>query len=549
MKLKKELLLTDELEYEYGDNFEDCLNAHGLYSATRFVVRLSPVNHEYIDKINEGNFVDLSPEAVQAYSTYLHETIHWWQHIGSTIGLIMSLSYPAQTHRNVEHLRALLNIIGPKKSIHIYNLNNATEITPSTDQFNHINIILNNYFDIEYFKSLVIRPTSAPSISKSPYFESVGHSYNIGYASSIFTLAEVFDREFNFFPNPDKWIPGFEDLKNKKQEGYYYGSKINLPPLGLKEIFEGQARFCQMQYLFFGSGESLSWEDFAQLGYLDGIYFKAFNLFLEITETKIPKNLADPTVGLFLLICDIAINPGEGFPFDLKDHKSFIISIDPGFRFYLLCHEVKKNPSLKETIKDYSKEEYDDVSKSLCKEIVTYAPTEVNGKILNWINNSDNLKGLLKEEKEFNYQNENHPIRVILSKYLRFCEAKYKNPEFYCWPGAWMAGEKAKDLNEKLFLNHLSLFMDKKGDKGIYPREFPNIPHENIHKTLNNFYTWNIMYDLTQQWIIKGGPFNYDYSWLTQKQKESDLKKWADDIFAKIYGERPDKFEILIAKK
>jgi hypothetical protein len=31
-------------------------------------------------------------DGLQAFSTYLHETIHWWQHVGSTIGLLRSLA-------------------------------------------------------------------------------------------------------------------------------------------------------------------------------------------------------------------------------------------------------------------------------------------------------------------------------------------------------------------------------------------------------------------------------------------------------------------------
>jgi len=545
MDFRKELLHSDELQYSYTDRYEDCLHAHGLYNSMRFVVRLSPVNHEYIDEITKGNVRDLSSEAIQAYSTYLHETVHWWQHIGSTLGLIISLSYPAQTHRNVEGLRKILGIIGPKKSIDIYNKNNATEVNPSTDEFHHINIILNNFHDIEFFRSIILNPKSVITVSKSGYFESVGHSYNLGYSSALLSLAEVFDRDFKLFPNPDNWISEFEKLKKKKVKGYYYGSENYVPALGLKEILEGQARFIQLQFLSFSSDNKITWSDFAAIGFLDGIYFKAFQFYLDASESEIPDSIDHPIVALFLLVCDISINPGEGFPFDIEHFESFIKSVDPGIRFNSLCHAIKKHPEVKKMINDYSKKEYEEVAEILCKEIVSHTPSQVCKEALGWIENSKELEKLLEEESEFDFKNENQPVRIILSKYLKFCNDKVEHPEFFCWPGAWKAGGRAKELHEKLWLSHLSLFMDKKGDKGIYPREFPDAPKENIYDTFNNFYAWNIMYNLTRQWIFGEGAFNYDYSWLSEKYDSEELKKYADDIFKNAYGEYPDNFEIL----
>ncbi|CDK71709.1 hypothetical protein [Klebsiella pneumoniae IS22] len=39
---------------------------------------------------------------------FFHETIHWWQHVGSVSGIILSLCYPAQIHINHVHLKDLL---------------------------------------------------------------------------------------------------------------------------------------------------------------------------------------------------------------------------------------------------------------------------------------------------------------------------------------------------------------------------------------------------------------------------------------------------------
>jgi hypothetical protein len=54
---------------------------------------------------------------LDAFSTYFHETIHWWQHIGSTTGLLLSLSPILQTHINYEYLKSVLQNIGPRKPL------------------------------------------------------------------------------------------------------------------------------------------------------------------------------------------------------------------------------------------------------------------------------------------------------------------------------------------------------------------------------------------------------------------------------------------------
>ena len=96
-----------------------CLNARGLYNSFQFVLRLSPEIHRRIAHLPTGITTrPVDPETIQAFSTYLHETIHWWQHIGSTMGLLLSLTYPAQAHANHHHLKNLLAAAGPQKSIY-----------------------------------------------------------------------------------------------------------------------------------------------------------------------------------------------------------------------------------------------------------------------------------------------------------------------------------------------------------------------------------------------------------------------------------------------
>ena len=103
-------------DYEAGPTFKACLNVHGMYETMRFVLRLSPRNHELMEIIesNEFDTSSVTADILQAYSTYIHETIHWWQHVGSTSGLMFSLSYLAQCHSSIGELKEVLATFGAK---------------------------------------------------------------------------------------------------------------------------------------------------------------------------------------------------------------------------------------------------------------------------------------------------------------------------------------------------------------------------------------------------------------------------------------------------
>ena len=109
-------------------------STRGRYETFRFVLRLSPAIHARIAALPPGivNAASLEFEDIEAFSTFLHETIHWWQHVGSTYGLIMSLTYPAEAHANYNHLKALSALTGPKKSIRGLSERLSGEATPDT---------------------------------------------------------------------------------------------------------------------------------------------------------------------------------------------------------------------------------------------------------------------------------------------------------------------------------------------------------------------------------------------------------------------------------
>lgn len=317
--------------------FNATVKGRGLYDTFQFVLRLSPVVHRKLADMPSGivtsGMIDL--EGIEAFSTYLHETVHWWQHVGSTYGLMLSLTYPAQAHANYDHLRNLTTSVGFKKSIRklAETLPGGGLGTPS----GLANIIVNNHFDMDSFRGLTVSPLFAQEIVQSPQFENLGHAYRIAYGNIISLLSSVSDRDFRVIPHPEAWSEPFRKLREAQEEGYYYGSPISLYPIGAHQIFEGQARMAQLQYFYFTTGGLLGLEAADECKMLEGIYGEAFSTFLRLTELERPSSIDHPTIALFLLICDVAINPGSGFPFPLVHHRTFIWDIEPGARFVSLC--------------------------------------------------------------------------------------------------------------------------------------------------------------------------------------------------------------------
>ena len=339
------LLATFEERATSPHELRACINSHGLYHRAQFVVRLSPVVHQKLAdsslQIIDTNQVPF--DKVQAFSTLLHETIHWWQHIGSTAGLLLSLGSPVQIHSSFPQLQIFLRNVGPKKSILKFaSTKDATRYSPEAIQAT--NIIVNNYKDVSFFQTIATRPDliEEQDIGADPFFESVGHSYYITYSNAVHLLAQLFDPQFTFLFLPDArtWESAFAMLRDKRLEGYYHGSPIRVSPLGLREIFEGQARFAQLQYLHFGSGGKFDWDDACKAGMLSAVYVDGFEVFLRLSESENPNSIHSPSVGLFMVVCDIAMNAGEGFPLPLRSPPTIISGSDAGMRFTFRCRMI-----------------------------------------------------------------------------------------------------------------------------------------------------------------------------------------------------------------
>jgi hypothetical protein len=146
--------------WELPDELYASPGQKGSYNPLHFVVRLKP---EFLSQLDSAQspYVLASDESsfalASAFSTFFHETIHWWQHIGSTTGFMLSMAYPAQTHVNRPPLLTLLREIGPVKSLKKADANARAAFSREAQKA--LNIVLNNWHDLEFNRRIIIDPT------------------------------------------------------------------------------------------------------------------------------------------------------------------------------------------------------------------------------------------------------------------------------------------------------------------------------------------------------------------------------------------------------
>lgn len=544
MKLNKTLLNDINLSEMY-DQIAPNDAKRGLYNNIFYILRLRHDVHDVLRIISsdESNDYYSEFEKLQAMSTLFHENLHWWQYIGSTSGLIMSLSLPAQVLASLNSFKEYLEIVGNKKPIILYNEQNLTKENEEDAEFKAINIILNTFYDVYYYRQRVKRPQKTIEACKEIFFESIGHSFHITYDACVKLLAATFDEDYTFLPNPESWSNIFSELKENKVDGFFHGSRIELPPIGLEDLYEGQARFNQLLYLNIASNKTLDWREFQEAGMLEGVYYSAFNIFLTILEEPRPESVDSPPVALYLLLIDIAINPLEGFPFDIANHEKFVLNADPGIRFIRLCQTVKNNyPQFINTITEYSARNYFYISTVLCKTLEYHVPLEYKQKLSDWCTNQENIIELLKENEAFKYKEENILVRLILGRFLSFQQDKFQRPEYFCWPGVFLHGQhNCRDFN-MLYEKHQALFKENE-DMDISPAMLPGIDDETLKNTAGEFYTMLTLLELCRQWVFCEGGFAYDFQWISKNHDKEELKQNIVEVFNNIFGVSPESFE------
>lgn len=505
----------------------------GSYDPLRYSMKL---NSSIRDVLSNDRIPDSDHRKVAAFSTYLHESIHWWQHIGSYSGLICSLHSQLVSHLNHDDIISL-----QKKGMLKKNIINCARKKENAGN-GHIQRIVNNSIDFAFAHKFLMNPHLIGDIVKDEFYESIGHSMYMFWSAAIRTLKTTFSETTPFFHDNETWYPGFAEAKKNKEKKSYFGNEIGKPPFGLRALFEGQARVSQLQLIEIGSARAGMFSEFSKKGYIDGIYGESLKFYLNRIGQENPETMLSPIVNLFLLLCDISINPTEGFPDTIHSMNAWVYNLHPGIRFIRLCEIINEAPSeYLSAIKYCSNDEYFRVSTLLSSKLDKMSLEQALNFVANSQSHNPSINDLLTEEMSSSYADENFPIRLLVSKFIRFQADKRDNPCFFCWPGIHMS--KFSTLSDpkmqlQLFNRHKPISSENHEGK-VRATIFEHLNMENWKTSYDKLIGWLCVYDMTIQLISSSGPFEYHFNWISDVGNEHLVKEWVDQHFSNAFGFPP----------
>lgn len=544
MKDKIEKLIVDiSLQDRFGP-LEPGSYVRGVYTFTYYTLRVNPDVREVLRRNHAEEDLHLltKGEIVVAGSTALHENLHWWQYIGSLSGIVFSLSLPALAICNKEYFDEFSELSGKLKPIIAYAKSLDHKITEQ--EAPAISCLLDSYMSIYKYHAILKESSKIEELKKGEGFTSVIDVMSKVIFHHLLLLQTTFDEEGYLIPTAKVFCEKINEYLDREEHKDKEGNNEYVPNLNLVDLYEGQARFNQILYIkTFFEESACDWDFFDRAKMLSGKYYNAFSFFLDIVnDGERPDSIESPLVALYLLLIDIAINPAEGFIFDLVQPESFTHDINPAIRFEKLCRLVdSKYEQFKCYIKLYSAEEYWYISTTLCDEIGYISPKKYLGEINGWCKNSKNLQQLIKENDDFSYSDANLPVRMIFGRFLSFQMDKLKSPEIFCWPGMFVNPAQGNRRATTLYYKHQAVFIENSNQE-IVPAPLPGIDVQILEDTATKFYQSVTVYDLCNQWAYGEGDFVCDAKWLSNNSGKKKVEVWVKSSFEKVFSFSVDSF-------
>ena len=457
--------------------------------------------------------------AVRAYATSLHETIHWWQHIGSTVGLLSGLTTATQAALCIKYMSDL-GKDAPKPllgALHSGRYKPSREDHPAW-------LAARRWREAELGNAFLVNPAQAFARVRSNAFlyESIGHSVAMHHSGVTWYVSQVIDPGGSVFPSADAWIDLYERSR-KDRRLLFEPQELALLPFGARDLFEGQARLSELQY-FDRAVEPRSLAEFKQAGLLEAVYSRCLDYFLKTIESPAPEAVHSPEVNLFLLLCDIAINPSDGYPLAIPETLDLIRDNHPGIRFARLCVVARDNKKeLLTLLTRLSHGHYCQAAAILTEPLAWLPPDEVAKRTHEQYLSTSAGEKLLEDRRHGEFGTQDVPIKFVLSEHINFCEWKAGCPHFFCWPGIYLTSDQGEDSPEVSALKDLldatsPPFHASSELTGVDTVSISGLTSAQAKNVADRYFQNQAAVDLFRQWMShKNGTvtneFCYQYDW------------------------------------
>ncbi len=505
-------------------------SAFGSFDPANFVIqiqqKLMQANANNLEALHHSHLINGS--LLTSEATLLHENIHWWQISGSTFGFIDALTNHLQ---NNALLRVLQNnapkkLVKPLCNIHLID-------QAAFDAF-CIDRAINDWMDMEFNQFVMHQPQKIKLLRPNPFFESTGHSLYSLYLEFCDVILQ-FCSTGQLIPDGSDWSDALNTLKKQGIPDYARGADNQAVEIGVTDLMEGQARILELRFLN-RAQPNRDWNDFERSGLLGRQYRKALDFFTKTTDYSIADGPLSSNVAMFLLLCDIALNPDAGYPGPIHRHEMFYYDVHPGIRFMRLCYLLAREPSLDNAIDVTDNAAYDKFSGALCNALRWIPPRQIARQITAAVRNDEKLEALVRDGEQLLYDSATISVCFLLYKHLFHMRSKAEDPAFFCWVDGFRVSanetlvvKAALDNNSKYYNARTAPFFWFESDGLIHPNMNLGDSDEQREHLMSQYFTRQGDADLLRQLMASPGEFDFTFFWNESPEMEPLLRRHTEE--------------------
>ena len=513
-------------------------NVTGNFDPLSFIVRLDEKSFDTFNHLHNLSQLYWNEQNLTASAGIFHETLHWWQYIGSFFGFFEGLKNLTQTSVTISALKEYIKHFSPKKPF----FKSTFEGTGVTrEEFKFMFNVCKNWYDIELTSAVLMSPSIIPCLDDEVYLHNFNDSL-LGYVMSNYgTIAKNFKKDIRTEINYPEWV--YERRMKLDQEAFNYPfiKELSLSDFGTTEILEGYARLSEIQLLCVQSSNNLSWQLLKQHKYLDGgKYSAAFSYYLNQCGLKEPTHALDAVVGIFLLICDLSLNSPALYLSSSYEYDTCFYDYHPVIRLKKIVHIIAQNVNKLIRNFSYTDESYWYITDYVCSQLheIPYRLQLLTA--INFFNRHSCIVTQMSDKELFSSSSIN--VKFFLRKHILFIKQKMTSPSKLCWPGALIDHlMQAKSIFDEFSVPFVTPMATGRISATIAFSK--DVKH--IENYLFDFIIGQIIADIVRQWVKNEGKFILKYSWISSQITDSFSERLATDYFHREFNFDINKIQII----
>lgn len=513
----------------------------GLIDPMTFVLRFNPTVNAILQGERPESAFDWGVREQTAAGILVHEMSHWWQLVGTTVGLLHASCVNVQSNILTSLLQDWIRGYEPRKSAFL--AFRDAMVRGATPEINLLYNVVGRWMDLEFWSALMDQRSAPYKIADKPFFESSGKTLLRAAFYSLHQLLSLGNEAMHRAEWFNHWLNEADRLSEGANDDFTGPGSLAGLPIGGREILEGQARLTEAQYLYFLSAGRLDLQKLDGLGYFTKEYGHAMREFSRLTAIPAPTHSLDPAIGLCLLACDLALNPPVPYPVEFTDIGKIVRHCHPGVRFVEICRTIAKSPSQWLKRLDYTAEVHSEFTAALEPSPYRMATAEVASRCVEFWERHPDLRPITNGDVDEALRLPSTPLKLLLRKHVAVMRDKCRVPHRFCWYGALFSEVMTQEFG---FMRHGPPLLSAGETGQIFGS--PALDEGNARDPetiLYNLLISQAMNDVVRQWVSKPGPFSYRYDWIDPREPESFWRTALGDYFKRSYGIAIDDVKIL----